>query len=106
VITVTKQQIVDFINVQPASRPVNMRQNYSRDLCGCIMVHYGKEVLKIDDFGCGYNDWSDAIGNEHYAKIVDEENDITIVDIVGDWRRSGIPMRNYGDLQKIVGGQM
>ena len=73
------------------------------------MVHYGKEVLKIDDFGCGYGDWepSGTHSNEYYAKIVDEkENDLTIVDIVGDWRRSGIPMRNYGDLQKIVGGQM
>ena len=108
-ITVTKQQIVDFINAQPASRRVNMSQNYSYESCGCVMVHYGKDVLKLDNFGCGFNRWhiSGADMNECYAGILNEDDDydLTIVDIVGSWHRPGIQMDNYGGLQKILGGQ-
>jgi hypothetical protein len=44
----------DFINSQPDDRLLNMDQPHSNESCGCILVHYGKEVLQLDkSFGCG-----------------------------------------------------
>lgn len=52
--TITDQEIVDFIKAQPDDRPVRMGQCESSNSCGCIMVHYGREVLHIEEpFICG-----------------------------------------------------
>ena len=46
-ITVTKQEIIDFVFAQPDDRPVNMRESrINKEECGCVMVHYWSEVLK------------------------------------------------------------
>lgn len=44
---ITKAQIVDFINKQPTYRLVSMSQNSTAHPIGCVMVHYGKEILNI-----------------------------------------------------------
>lgn len=100
-ITVTKQEIVDFINGQPQSRPVDMRENFFDEPCGCVMVHYGKEMLKFDKFGCGYKTWHPLDSFEKIAEI----SDSTITGILGDYHRAlrqNISMNTYGDLQKIL----
>jgi hypothetical protein len=49
-ITVTRQNMLDFIKVQPNDRPINFNEVYSDQSCGCLMVHYGKHANF--DFDC------------------------------------------------------
>ena len=64
-ITITTKEIYDFINNQPPKRKINFKQSFSWDSCGCLMVHYGKEVLKIhQEFSCGEY----AIGDDCHLK--------------------------------------
>lgn len=48
------EDIKDFIFKQSDDRPLNMTENKSYNDCGCIMVHYGKDILNIKEpFSCG-----------------------------------------------------
>ncbi len=43
-ITLTKQQVIDFINSQPDDRKVEMENNVAQpDSCGCVMIHLGRK---------------------------------------------------------------
>lgn len=56
--TVTKQELIDFVDAQPDDRPVDFNQFYSIEDCGCLMVHFGKEVLKLKGrFSCDNTRW-------------------------------------------------
>jgi hypothetical protein len=84
---ISKQQIVNFIKAQPADRPVNMQEAGSSCECGCIMVHYGKEVLGLKEvFFCGRT----IIGPK-------DQLDTDIGDIIPMWMWGGIT--TYGDIQ-------
>ena len=53
---VKKQEIKEFVFAQPDDRKVDMGQNYPRESCGCVLVHYGKhQEWKFDS--CGFNTW-------------------------------------------------
>lgn len=85
---VTTKEILDFIDGQPDDRPVNLNENDSTDECGCVMVHYGKEVLGLEDFVCGFRRIGDFIDLEQLInKIVDFD---------------GIRPKNYGELKKRI----
>jgi hypothetical protein len=54
--TITKQELIDYINSQPDDKRVDMRQCSVLGNCGCVMVQYSKEILNITDpFWCGYH---------------------------------------------------
>lgn len=60
--TVTKQELRDFIFAQDDDREVKMNESDTNCECGCIMVHFGKEQLRIEEsFRCG----TVTIQNEH-----------------------------------------
>lgn len=87
---VTKQEIVEFIMAQPAERPLNMFESLSSDICGCPMVHFGREVLHIKEkFSCLLKTWS--IELQPYAQIEDGD----IFAIVETWQGT----KTYGDIQ-------
>jgi hypothetical protein len=57
---VTAAQLLEFIKMQPDDRKVDLFDNTSNDKCGCIMVHYGKDILGIrKHFECGASSWFD-----------------------------------------------
>lgn len=94
--TVTKKQIIDFINSQPADRPVDMFNPNSNDRCGCVMVHYGREILNIEEnFTCGYYQWKYKSSGASLAIL---ENYCAINVIIKNWES----FENYGDIQKYL----
>lgn len=51
----TYQDLIEFINKQPDERPINMRESASSHDCGCLLVQYGRDELKLPGvWGCGY----------------------------------------------------
>jgi hypothetical protein len=59
-VTIVKiKDFTDWVKAQPDERPVDMGNNYLNDRCGCAMVQYGQEVLKLEGgkLGCGTACW-------------------------------------------------
>jgi len=49
--------------------------------CGCIMLHYGKEVINLKkDFYCGYDIIASEDGEEQYLFDIDSINFIRLCD--------------------------
>jgi len=95
---VTRQQIIDFVNAQPDERPVDMRECInSEPFCGCVMIHYGREVLKLfsskDFFGCGVAQWIVEDGLAPYIHIENYESIGDILNISFDFEG------NYGQIK-------
>jgi hypothetical protein len=90
-----------FIEAQPDEREIRMEQFDSKffvgeGFCGCVMIHYGKEVLKIkESFACGNTDFLTFEGDE--SKVV-AKLPFTIPTIVGSPENYG-QAKNY--LKKI-----
>lgn len=82
---ITFQQLKDFINSQPDDRPVDMCQNMNSEECGCVMIHYGRDVLGIP------NDYVSAGFSTIFDKSGESETEF---DIEGDIRQL-IPNTNY-----------
>lgn len=57
--TVSNKDFFNWIFAQNDDKPVVMIENDFDTECGCLMVQYGKEVLKIKFSGCGYREWCD-----------------------------------------------
>jgi hypothetical protein len=51
--TITIEEMRAYILAQPDDKPVRMREFTSEHNCGCLMVHYGRDVLGFRDFSCG-----------------------------------------------------
>jgi hypothetical protein len=69
-ITVTKQEMIDFINSQPDDRMVNFNEVHKESFCGCIMVQYG--ISKGFEFtDVSIRKWHN--NDEVIAKFVDTE---------------------------------
>lgn len=53
--TFTLEQLKAFVNSQPPERTVDMNQSNSTDSCGCLLVQFAKESLKIQEvFDAGF----------------------------------------------------
>lgn len=54
---ISRKEFVDWIMEQPDDRPVDMGSSFSSDTsCGCLMVQYGREVLRMNNyFSCGFS---------------------------------------------------
>lgn len=106
-IKVTKQDIVDFIRKQPDDRKVSMNQTKYDDKCGCVMVQYGKEVIKKPFTHVGWASWwTDDC--EEIAKLLNKYgvgglacNDLDV--LTDDLRDELFACKTYGELKKIVG---
>lgn len=90
-ITVTKQQMIDFCFAQPDDRKVDFFANEIGDDCGCVMVHYGA-AHNITFESCGLQSWVDGIGNE-VARLEAEV-------FYNSFRHSMIC--TYGDIKKFL----
>ena len=55
---VTAQEIRDYVLAQPDDRPIDNYNPNSEDGCGCVMVNYGRDILKLKKFGCGFQSWT------------------------------------------------
>lgn len=64
-IDVRFEQFVVFVEMQPANRPINVHEFNSDDLCGCPLVHYGREVLKLTvPFACCSCSWMSSTSTD------------------------------------------
>ncbi len=64
-ITVTKEELIEFVMAQSDNEPVDMDQIHSDDTCGCLMVQYGRS-RGWTHFGCTYNKWITPVGRNEY----------------------------------------
>ena len=88
---VTKQELIDFVDAQPDDRPVNFQQFYSTEDCGCLMIHFGKEVLKLNGrFSCDNTRW--MVKGNALAHL--QGDNFIFHDIVSDHR-----VETYGKLK-------
>ncbi len=83
-ITLTKQQVIDFINSQPDDREVNMNQNDSEDSCGCLLIHLARQYYPDykERFSASYTFVSpDTISSEEdgYFKLITDSVALFIV---------------------------
>lgn len=75
--TLTKQDIIDFINKQPNRRRVNFRQclDVEENQCGCLMVHIYREFFPeykgavCAGFICVYGIYGSGIINTPYLQV-------------------------------------
>jgi hypothetical protein len=87
---ITAEELLAFAKKQDTARIVNMMQNDSASECGCLMVQYGKEELKIKKrFTCGYSGFT---GNQ---KILERP----ISEILGCSYSDSF---NYGEIVKRI----
>lgn len=93
-ITITREELEDFIMAQSPDRPVNMDEYTSNYECGCVMVHYGKELLGFDDFKCMSYGFYSKINNKELAFLTTGIGTI----INTPWK----DIKNYGDIQKYL----
>jgi hypothetical protein len=71
--------LLAFIKAQPDDRPVNMEHFRSGSSCGCVMVHYGKEVLRLEgEFRTTLNCWENNINWHTLAVGVIKEEGIRV----------------------------
>ena len=90
-ITVTKQELIDFVDAQPDDRHIDFQQFYSTEDCGCLMIHFGKEVLNIKGrFYCDNSRW---MGANHALAHLHGEN-LIFYNIV-----SNSQVKTYGELK-------
>lgn len=94
---ITKQDFVDYINKQPDNREVNFSENDSSHSCGCLMVHYFKD-LGFNNFRCGSSRIVDYDDFNKYDYIVLDYGCRSIV-IKGVISRK---MKTYKDLKECL----
>ena len=54
---ITMKEMREYILSQPDEKPINMKVNHTPvgdEQCGCLMVQYAHEVLKMNDVNCGW----------------------------------------------------
>lgn len=91
-ITISKKQIKDFVNKQPDDKPIDFQQNFSKDSCGCLMVHIGKE-LGFKDFKCGIY----YIANDKDETVLNIESNI----VENILKLKNLP-NNYKELKNLL----
>ena len=67
---ITMKEMREYILSQPDEKPVNMKVNHSpvgSEQCGCLMVQYAHEVLKLDDVNCGMNSIHNRRGKQAHV---------------------------------------
>lgn len=103
-IVVTKQQLLDFVNTQSDDRPIDFNQNESFEECGCLMVHYGKEVLCKSLFTCDNSRWWELVSKDGLTKANFSKGPIAILEkdylIFFDIVRNSLSIKTYGELKK------
>lgn len=101
---VTHQEIINWVNTQPANRPVTMMENYSRCPIGCVMVQYGKEVLEEKSFGCGFFCWEKD--NRDGIRFATIEKDTNIYDVLSPLDMSAQykirGAKTFGEIQQLI----
>ena len=93
----TKEKFIDFVLAQPDDRPISMADIASNEDCGCVMVHFGKEVLGLKDFACHFDYWYYHSDLPNLKKIVEIKG-------LSDFIRALITymVRNYGEAKKYI----
>jgi hypothetical protein len=89
---------------EPDDRPVNMNENYSEHLCGCVMVHYGKTQSLKGEWRASTSDLWQAVPGKSTEDILyfDKECCRVIKEILC-YRDGAIkPHKNYAQIKTIV----
>jgi hypothetical protein len=103
-IDVSDEEFLEFIEAQPDTRLINMRQpaSYIGD-CGCIMVHFGKHKQPNRDLGCSF----DSINFRKWQENKREyETDISYIlskkmcNLVK--LAFNLDIKNYGSLKELI----
>lgn len=94
---ITKEELIKYIKSQPPEKPVNMSQTSDSEDCGCIMVQYAKEKLKLKNFGCGFQSiaYNSKTGKEMERNL---EFDIRSILPMHLWWETN----TFGDIQKLI----
>lgn len=91
------EALFDFVNNQEDDRPINMRAADSTRECGCILVHFGKEVAKIGNtFTVGYIHGETLNGLEGFEFTSDKETPFFITNCCA------ANVCNYGEAKRIL----
>lgn len=64
-------ELADFILAQDDNTPVDMRQSYFHEKCGCILIQFGKKMFPkemVNNGGAGYD--SLDYGEEDLVKFL------------------------------------
>lgn len=88
---ITTREILDFINSQPDDRRVNMSHNSYNDSCRCVMVHYGKDILGLSEFECGWSNIDSGKCTYYLEERIDK-----IINF------HGIRPVNYGEVKQRI----
>lgn len=101
---VTHKEIINWVNAQPADRPVIMMENYSKCPIGCVMVQYGEEILQEKSFGCGFFCWEkDKPDGIRFASI---EGNTSIYDVLSPRDMSAQfkirGAKTFGQIQQLI----
>lgn len=92
---ITNQEFIDFINSQPDNRSIDMLDD-NGDGCGCVMIHYGQDVLKYSRPSAGtVCIWEK---NNFDETVVQMEKDIFNFIPNSYWES----IKNYGDVKKLL----
>lgn len=95
-----KVDLVDFYNFirkQPNNRLVEATESQSCNPVGCVMVHYGKEVLELPQpFNCSFNLWM-ARPDLRQVDLAETESRDMAVFIS---KLCSAEVTNYGDVKK------
>jgi hypothetical protein len=97
---ITEQQIIDYINEQPADKKVDMREPMSSAECGCVMVHYAKDKIKgfaDRPITCGFSTFTSITKKGRHSN---RHLEMSISAIV-PWNRWDM-IRTYGDIQELL----
>jgi hypothetical protein len=89
-----KEDLLNYINSQPDDRPINFSQNNTNDSCGCLMVHYFKD-LGYKNFSCGLFTIMD-LDTKNGKTVLDKHAAYLIAKCMG----SGI--KNYKELKDYL----
>lgn len=94
------QEIIDFIKSQPDDREVDFREYNSDYTCGCVMVHYAKDVLNLPNVNCGLRTFF-TNNDGDYTKVA--VLNTCIDDIVCHKVWSGNRKHTYGEVKRLMG---
>ncbi len=102
-INLSNEQVIEFINKQPDSRPVNFDEPNGNDECGCLLIHLFKERFPKDtNVSCAFQNVKSAFNelNIDGNVVVFLDKDQEEKKKTGDECARAI--KTYGDLKKLT----
>ena len=93
---ISDKEFIDFIFSQPKEKEVKMKEHYSKDPCGCLMVQYGRTFTQ-ENFYCGFSFMAIEGSSQDLATLNRSIFEYTSIDK---------PPKNYGEAQEFLNKQV